>query len=388
MKTVIFRAPVLTQSGYGVHSRQIAKWLLSRSDIDVYFQPAMWGNTPWLTNSDLVPELEPIIAKSMTPDQKADVSLQLQLPNEWDHSLANVNVGITAAVETDTCNPRWVISCNSMNAIVVPSNHTKRTLESHGPLGVPIHVVPESYVPACELPAEKLPKLDLDLERDFNILVFGQLNGTNPNLDRKNTLYTLKWLLEEFKDDHDVGIVIKTNAGRNSLLDRKLVTNVLKDVVSNIRGPSGGPPVTLLHGDLRDEEVASLYKHPKIKIMVSLTRGEGFGLPLLEAAASGLPILATDWSGHLDFLNEGKFIKNFYQLQPVPQERIDNNIFMPGARWAWPSESDFKKRIRKFKNSPSIPTEWAADLRTKVLKNYSQERVNKLYDEAIGNFLK
>jgi len=63
------------------------------------------------------------------------------------------------------------------------------------------------------------------------------------------------------------------------------------------------PNVYILDGDLSDEEMNSLYNHPKVKAHVSFTRGEGFGRPLLESCVSGKPIIASNWSGHLDFLH-------------------------------------------------------------------------------------
>ena len=90
-------------------------------------------------------------------------------------------------------------------------------------------------------------------------------------------------------------------------------------------------PVYLLHGAMSDDEIAGLYRNDKIKALVAPTRGEGYGLPLLEAAASGLPVMATNWSGHKDFLNTGKWINFDYRLQDVAKQKIDNNIFAAGC---------------------------------------------------------
>lgn len=388
MKTVVFSGPVLTQSGYGVHSRQVASWLLQRSDVDVKFVITPWGNTPFIIDENahhgMIGE---IMRRSIKPEMArgSDVSIQLKLPNEWDPNLSRVNVGITAAVETDKCNPQWVDACNKMSMVIVPSNHAALNLTSTAQVNVPLKVVPEAYNNACTI-NELNQKVDVKFSTDFNFLVFGQITGNNPFNDRKNTFNTIKWLCETFKDDPTVGIVIKTNASRYTKFDKHQCTVLLQQLLAEVRKGSY-PRVHLLHGDMTDEEVVSIYRHPQIKALVSLTRGEGYGLPILEAAACGLPIIATNWSGHLDFLKLGKFIPIYYQLSQIHQSRIDNAIFVQGARWAEAFEDDAKKKFLKFRNSSSTPVEWAKELKTKIIENYSQSAINKSYDEILKGII-
>jgi glycosyltransferase involved in cell wall biosynthesis len=384
MKTVLLRAPVLTQSGYGVHSRQIARWLLSKPNIDVKFHALPWGTTPWHVNSDSENGLiGKIMHRTVDGNFHADVSLQLQLPNEWNVSVGKYNVGITAGVETDKCNPVWLSAINSMNRVIVPSQHAANCFKNTGHVNVPMDVIPESYID--EISADSLPDLP-NFSTDFNFLVFGQITGNNPHNDRKNTFYTVKWLCEVFKDNKDVGIVIKTNSGRHTKIDRNLVKSLFNNLLAECRtGPY--PKIHLLHGDMNDKEVAALYRHPQIKALVSATRGEGYGLPILEAAASGLPVIATGWSGHLDFLNHGKFISLDYKLDEVHHSRVDGQIFLKGMKWANPIEEDFKRKVLKFKNGSAVPKEWAQDLAKKIKPLYSFESISKYYDSVLGDVI-
>jgi len=390
MKRVVVRGPALTQSGYGVHCRQIARWLLSKPGADVKFQVLPWGDTPWLLDTKLYDGLIEKIVKNtidivVKPHDKYDVSFQLQLPNEWDPSIAKFNVGMTASVETDICNPSWIDDCNKMDLIIVPSIHAATTLTKHKNLQKPVVVVPESFSDEILLEDEQLPKLP-KFSTDFNFLLFGQVTGDNPHNDRKNLFFTIKWLCEIFKDDKDVGLVIKTNTGRNTNIDKNKTLQLVKTLVRECR-KGDFPRIHLLHGDMSNEEVAALYKHDQIKALVALTRGEGYGLPILEAAASGLPVITTGWSGHLDFMNKGKFINISYNLKPIHPSRVDNKIFLSHMKWAEVSEDDAKKKITKFKSSPSIPKDWAKELAETIKINYDFTSISKKYDEVTKEFL-
>lgn len=388
MKKVLLRAPVLTQSGYGVHARQVASWLLNRSDVLLEIQALPWGDTPWLINGDLHDGLiDKLMKRTVDPSgRKYDVTFQLQLPNEWDVSFSNVNIGLTAGVETDRCHPNWVNACNRMNRVIVPSAHAKNCLTNSGNLTTPITVIPESYADSLTL-ENKTAVDDMKFSTSFNFLVFGQITGNNPENDRKNMFYTVRWLCESFKDDSSVGIIVKTNVGRNTCIDRKIVTQMFEALVKEVRkGPY--PRIHLVHGDMTDAEISSLYKNSSVKALVAATRGEGYGLPILEAAVAGLPVIATRWSGHLDFMGLGKYIDIDYKLQETHPSRIDDKIFVKGSKWAFPSEEDFKRKVKKFRDSPTIPGEWAKDLSEKLKERLSQKAVESMYNSAFDDLLR
>tara|TARA_B100000214_G_scaffold372360_1_gene350456 strand:+ start:1556 stop:2725 length:1170 start_codon:yes stop_codon:yes gene_type:complete len=385
----IIRAPLLSVSGYGVHSRQIFKYLeSSKFNFDIETQIVNWGNTPWFINPDFE---KGVIGRIMSLTEKkeeiADISFQVQLPDEWDSNLARVNVGISAVVETDRCSPEWVDACNKMDAIIVPSDHAKSSLESSGNLEVPIHVVPEWFfeeITTADFTDNEFTNKHFDTS--FNFLILSQLTGQTPDTDRKNIMYTIKWLCETFKDDPEVGIVLKTNQGRGTTIDRELTVNLVRRLVSEVR-VGEYPKIHLIHGNLYPEEVSGLYRNDRIKALVSLTRGEGFGLPLLESAASDLPVITTNWSAHTEFLSLGKFLKINYDLIPIPDDKVDNRIFKSGFKWADPHEKDFKKKVKKFRSKSDSPKEWARLLGKRIREEYSRESISKIYDKVIGEIL-
>jgi intein/homing endonuclease len=282
MKKIILRAPLLTKSGYAEHSRQVARWLLNlekQGKVQVFFNTVAWGITPFYVDPNACDGLIGQIMQRLTGETNGfDVSIQLQLPSEWNPFLANYNIGITAGVETTICNPQWIEAINRMDLVIVPSEFTKKTFLDSGEVTTKIEVVGESWLEACGKiidPQENVLVNKLDLKTDFNFLIVSQITGNNPENDRKNIAYTIKWMLEEFKDDPNVGLIVKTNFGRDTTIDNKMVCQTISQILLECKkGP--GPRVYVLHGLMTDKEMASLYQHPKVKAIINLTRGEGF----------------------------------------------------------------------------------------------------------------
>jgi glycosyltransferase involved in cell wall biosynthesis len=386
MKNVHVRGPLLSKSGYGTHARQIAKWLDSRGTVFAA-EVTPWGITPWYLDSGAENGLiGKVMSYSGTRFPQTDVSIQIQLPHEWTPGLAKFNVGVTAGVETDKVSSIWVDSVMKMDKVIVPSKFSKEGFVKAGVPSEKIDVVPESFNEWLE--RGKSPR-DIDLtgiSTKFNFLTFGQMTGNNPETDRKNLLYTVKWFCEEFKGNKDVGLIVKSNLGTNCIYHKIQLKQMFEALLREVR-QGEFPSVYLLNGEIDQEECATLYRHPKVNCMLSFTRGEGYGLPLVDAAAAGLPVIATEWSGHLDFLNLGKFSRVPYDLVEVSEKLHDEKIFVKGARWAMPREADAKKKMRKMVESHHTPREWASELSTKVQDNLNQKRVESIYEEILGGLL-
>jgi glycosyltransferase involved in cell wall biosynthesis len=376
-------------SGYGVHARQVARWLFEQEealDLDIAVEPLNWGHTGWLTDVDAEDGLVGRVLQAADNTKPFyDVTIQLQLPNEWNPMLGAFNVGITAGVETDRCNPGWIDAVNQMNLVIVPSEFTKSSFLASGNVSTDIVVVPESFVD--EVKNQDNCSIDLNLETKFNFLVFGQVTGNNPENDRKNLAYTIKWMAEALADRPDVGVIVKSNLARNTKIDRLASTNMFAKLIHEVK-VGLGPRFYLLHGNMKNKEVVGLYKHPTVKALVSLTHGEGFGLPILEAAACGVPVIAPDWSGHMEFMKHGRFLKLEHKIAPIHESRVDNHIFVPGAQWAYPIEQDAKKRLVKFVDAPAVPKQWAMELKEKLLKSYDFETISAQYSKIFKPVLK
>ena len=386
IKKVVIKGPLLTKSGYGVHSRQVFKWLLSREDFDVKCIVTPWGRCSW--NID---KCDPIINKIMERSinenqaQNFDISFQVQLPNEWNPFLASKNVGLTAAVETNKCNPEWIECCNRMDLVIVPSNFTKNVLVNTGLNEEKVKVVHETYPE--EFDSFDKPNLALVNRLDCiqtknNFLLIGQITGINEKTDRKNIHNTIKSFISAYKDNKDVGLIVKTNAGRSTKIDKHKTVSIIKNIINDI-GKKEFPKIHILHGDLTEEELYTLYTHEKVKYIVSATRGEGFGLPLIEAARLKLPVIATNWSGHLDFLKLGNFTRLNYTLEEIDKMKVDNNIFMENTKWASVSNGHLRLTLKKAFQDYGKIAKNARELSEKIKENFNFAKIKNDYNNIM-----
>ena len=353
-KKVLLKGPLLTRSGYGEQARFALRSLRSRKDLfEVFIQPIQWGQTSWASEMDEERVwIDQTIEKTIGYIQQGgqfDISLQVTIPNEFQ-KLAPVNIGYTAGIETTKVAHQWIQKSNEMDKVMVVSSHSKKVFENteyqaqNQQTGEQFILRTQTPIEAVGYPVktfETLPELGLDLPTSFNFLTVAQFGP------RKNLHNTIKCFIEEFRNE-DVGLVVKSNIAKNCLVDRN---RLMTDLTNFLRQQGERQcKVFLLHGDMTDAEMHSLYRDSQINAFVSLPHGEGFGLPLFEAAYSGLPVVATGWSGQLDFLVDSEGQEQFYNvafdLQQVQKEVVWDGVIVPDSMWAYPREGSAKEQMR------------------------------------------
>jgi hypothetical protein len=393
-KKIFVKGPVLSQSGYGEQSRFALRALKSREDLfEVYVQPIKWGQTGWIwEKSEFRDWLDSRITITQVLLQQKqlqpDISLQITIPNEFE-KMCPVNIGYTAGIETTAVAPQWLAKGNDMNKLLVVSNHAKATYENTVAqaknnqtgetipykLNTPVDVVWETTPRSEPEPVEQL-----ELQYDDNFLIISQMGP------RKNFSNSIKWWVEEFFDQ-EVGLIIKTCFRNNSIMDWKHIQTELTNLLSQY--PDRQCKVYLLHGDLSSGQMNWLYNHNKIKALVNIAHGEGFGLPMFEAARESLPIITIGWSGQLDFLHHnGKdyFESVDYTLQPIQQEAVWDGVLQKESKWAYADQGSYKMTLRKtLKNWPKIKDR-AMELSTIINDKFSEEKLfsgfcKHFYDE-------
>tara|TARA_Y100000004_G_scaffold153541_2_gene177291 strand:- start:1430 stop:2719 length:1290 start_codon:yes stop_codon:yes gene_type:complete len=400
---VIVIGPALTLSGYGEQCRFALRSLRTLEDqYDIYLHATNWGNTGWIHDDDEEREwIDRMLHKTVIHQQKGgqyDISLQVTIPNEWK-KIAPVNVGYTAGIETTMVAPQWIEKSREMDRIIVVSNHSKEVYESTsygimnqgtneriGTLKCETPITTVNY-PVKDTSNSNPDDLDLDLSTDFNFLCVAQWGP------RKNVHNTIEWFIEEFHDDEDVGLALKVFHMNTSNIDRVFIKKQLANMLEAY--PDRKCKIHLIHGHMSENEIHSLYQHPKIKGLVTLTHGEGYGLPIFEAAYCGLPVVAPAWSGHMDFLmapsNSKKtdklrphFLKVDYKLGPVPQETLWEGVIQQGSQWCEPEEGSFKKQIRDLYKNHSRHQGTANRLKKHILNNFTPENMYSQFCEAFA----
>ena len=147
----------------------------------------------------------------------------------------------------------------------------------------------------------------------------------------KNVGLLVKSFLETFKNKQkQPALILKTTSGVISYLDKEYILKRIDAIKKTVKGKL--PKVYVIHGDLLQEEMNELYNHPKVKCMINITKGEGFGRPLLEFTQTRKPIIATGWSGHIDFLKPDMS----YLLPGILGDihpSVRNDWFIEGAKW-------------------------------------------------------
>jgi glycosyltransferase involved in cell wall biosynthesis len=400
-KKILLKAPLLTRSGYGEQSRFALRALRSRPDLfDIFIQPLQWGQTSWMAMIDSERAwIDQTIERTIAYIQQGgqfDISLQVTIPNEWEN-LAPANVGYTAGIETTKVAHQWIQKANEMNRVIVVSNHSKNIFENTVYTAHNQNNPEQTFefktttpVDAVDYPTKnykELPDLEIDFEYDINFLAIAQWGP------RKNIPNTVKWFVEEFRDD-EVGLVLKTNLAKNCVMDREQVQGQLTAFLNTLGEKKC--KVYLLHGDMEDDEIHSLYVHPKLSALISLAHGEGFGLPIFEACYSGMPVVCTGWSGQLDFLVDEAGKDNFYNvafdMQPVPDEVVWEAVLIKESMWAHPRESSSKEQMRACYNDIKNSVEDSIALNSceyakQVHERFSEEKQNALFVNSLMEFV-
>jgi len=357
----VISCPIDCYSGYSARSRDFVKALyeLKKDEWEIEILPQRWGSTPWgyiEENKEEWGWVTPLLNVTNQLKKQPDCWIQITVPNEFQ-AVGKFNIGVTAGIETTICHPTWLDGVNRMNLTLVSSNHAKNVFEQSNfeeknqqgqvvrkiKLEKPVEVLFEGadlnkyfFIEDKEIPETDLV-LQLDeIKEDFNYLVVGHWLQGDLGEDRKNIGLTIKTFLETFKNKKNKpGMLLKVSSGGASIMDRESILEKIDQIRKTVDSKDL-PNLYLIHGELDDVDMNYLYNHGKIKAMVSLTKGEGFGRPLLEFTLSKKPLITTSWSGHIDFLFIEYVSMIGGQVTQIHPSAVVENMLIPESGWFSP----------------------------------------------------
>ena len=370
--TCVISCPIDTYSGYGARARDFVKSIieLKDSEWDIKILSQRWGNTRFGYLKD---HNEDDLASRIIPNLtgQPDIWMQVTVPNEFQ-PVGKYNIGVTAGIETTICHSSWIEGCNRMNLVLTSSQHSKSVFETSSfkvenkqtgevqrtiKLEKPVEVLFEGAdLNKYKIIPQSENKLDLkDIKESFCFLFVGHWLQGEYGEDRKNVGLMIRIFLETFKNKplgKAPALILKTQSANSSILDRNAVLKKIDHIRKQVKGRL--PNIYLLHGEMDDAEINMLYNHPKVKAMVSLTKGEGFGRPLLEFSLVKKPIIVSAWSGHVDFLQRELTLQVGGQLKNVHPSAAAKDMILQEAKWFNANENDahqaFKIVHKKYKD--------------------------------------
>jgi hypothetical protein len=402
-QTLVFQGPNFSRSGYGDHSRDLLKALKNMDRYDIKIIPMRWGNTP-LNQMDTSTEfgrwmLERVITQIT---EKPDIFIQVSVANEFQ-PVGHYNIGVTAGVETTVVPKEFIDGANRMDLILVPSKFTKDVLvgtvyqqkdkTTNQVVGEfrttkPVEILFEGVDIQTFLNNDSGIELLDNLETPFNFITIGHWLKGDTGQDRKDigmVIKTFATVFQHIPKEKQPGLIVKTSSAGFSVMDRETMRERIEQLTTTFGDKC--PPIYLLHGDLSETEMSSLYHSPKVKAMVSFTKGEGYGRPLAEFATTGKPVIVSGWSGHLDFLPTDNTVLLEGTLTNVHESAADK-FLLKEAQWFTVNYSKAAGIIYDVFNNYQTHLSRSKGLRDNIIKNFTLDKMVEVFDELMKRYVK
>jgi len=389
---LLFRGPIKSISGYGKHSRELLEALFLMNKYEIKIDSCNWGSTPMtaLDSNNLFHRwIESNIVTTIL--EIPDIYIQVTIPTEFN-PIGKYNIGITAGIETTVAPKSWIDGCNRMDLVITTSKFSKDVLIStlydeydnnvlikHHKVEKPIEILFEGV--DTNIFNNTFNNLELSLDNPFNFLFVGHWLDGNIGQDRKDVSMLIKCFIEAFKNyEIKPALILKTSSATFSVLERERIIKRIKNLVGD-----NSSNIYLLFGELSDKEMNDLYNHPNVKTMVSITKGEGFGKPLLEFSMSGKPIIASNWSGHKDFLPLEKAILLGGKLTEVDKSVI-NDYIIEGSKWFTANYDEVISTLQYVYENYQTFLENAESLRIENSEKFSLIKMKEEFSTILDNY--
>ncbi|WP_176706093.1 glycosyltransferase [Paenibacillus hemerocallicola] len=275
-----------------------------------------------------------------------------------------VNIARTT-FETDRIPDSWVPELNSFDEVWVQSSFNKTTFVSSG-VNVPIRLIPNFFETDRYTPDG--PVLPLPVRESFRFLSVFDLKR------RKGYDVLLDAFLDEFSRQDDIALVIKIRDNNKEGL-------LVEQIEAHPKPKREKPPVYIIDQMLSPEELLQLYR--ACDAFVLPTRGEGWGRPFFEAMLMEMPVIGTNWSGQVDFMNSRN--SHLIEVEQFVEITDNENRAFIGHVWAEPSRTDLCKKMRTVAKRQSEAKVRAVEARKGLLRKFGKQVTA---DKVIGELSK
>jgi glycosyltransferase involved in cell wall biosynthesis len=346
---VIWNGPVMKATGIGTASREYAL-ALHRQGVDV---KVVTTQNRLLPNNQASNQTLMALAKKPYARKRPSVLIYHGLPHTLNLKKARTRfdcILLNTVWETTKIPNNWFPHINQFDAVCVPSVQNKTAMRSSG-VKIPVFIVPHGVNTRTFTPTNKKLSLRIPKKTFVFVSIFTFQHRKNPE-----TLFRAYW--EEFSSKDRVIMVIKTS-GVSSHETGQLIRSRILAYKKKHRFRSHTAPIHLITNYTSPQKLKGIYTAGNAFVLP--TRGEGVGLPFLESLSSGIPVIATRWGGHMDFLNNRNSFLIHYKLRPPALSmkhsisRTFSHLFaQKGQRWAEPDLKNLKKQMRYAYENPVL----------------------------------
>ena len=346
---LVWRGPVMDATGYGMSKQRVCFSIRPPRcgcEIgDLFLEQTIYKEA----ESSEKERLEQLIQKKYDENKKK--ILIYHAPPSIVHTEEEVKFErriLNTVWETETLPSYWLPIINQFDAVCVPCTLNVKAMKNSG-LQLPVFIAPHGVDTEKFNPENQKLSLRGTEDKFVFLSVFDFQHRKNPE-----TLLEAYW--KEFNQSDQVVLVIKTYADSQSEILEKIY-----EFKRKLGFGDETAPLYVTTGTLEERQYRGIYTLGNAFVLP--TRGEGVGIPFMEALSSGLPVIATGWGGQMDFVNENNSFLVDYQLSypgismtgPKQIATVYWNLFLEQEQlWAEADVMDLMKKMRNAYENPDL----------------------------------
>ena len=370
--SIAFHGYVFARTGYGtaarayVHAFQKASIDMSVASMDRY---------------NPHPVLDPLVTPYLNRQNSPKLHLCHSEPQGFQHLLDLFSrLVVLTTWEANALPPSYVDSLNQAMEVWVPSRFNLEVFRRQ--LKVPVFQLPHPVRAMCP-PCIEASEVEKHLGLNADSFVFLSVGTWQ---ERKNIPAVLEAFLLAFPDEPNARLILKTSF---------VFTHpsfVRAQVQEAIRRAAPAHPreaiarIMVCRGNWPEENMAMLAR--RADCYVSLSRGEGWCYPLFDAACNGTPVIATAYSGPMDYLDPRYHRLVRYELMPaIQRNQTANFAFTPDMSWAEPDVLHAAALMRDVYDHRQQSIEQAKEGALLLQQKYAPEAVGRMASERLSQLV-